>query len=379
MFSPLLSGFTHITPDTPLSKIDLNWTEVELPEGMRTKHVHRLHPYMGKFVPQMVEIFLRKFNPRKVCDPFCGSGTTLVESNALGIPSVGADISAFNCLLSRVKTQKYNITKLEVELKKTLYETRKRNDNPAINPKTDSAYLAQWFHPNALRELLIYREFLEGNRYADAMKVILSRAARSSRLTTHFDLDFPKKPQTTPYFCHKHRRECKPTSNALEFLSRYTHDTIKRIREFSTMRTSASVEVICGDSRKINFPKIGAIITSPPYLGLINYHEQHRYAYELLGLDSKDDLEIGAARKGKSKPAREKYFGDMTMVFENVRSAIDSGGVAVVVVHDKDNIYEEIAEDSGYHVDARIERIVDRRTGRRSKEFLEEVFIWRPD
>ncbi len=80
---------------------DLNWhlSFVEYKESERTKHVHRLHPYKGKFIPQLVEYFLdsrtdefkKQTYFRKgdlVLDPFCGSGTTLVQSNELGMHSV---------------------------------------------------------------------------------------------------------------------------------------------------------------------------------------------------------------------------------------------------------------------------------------------------
>src|SRR3989338_4111827 len=100
-----LTDFNSVTPTTQLDDLNLNWHERDLPETELTKHVHRLHPYMGKFVPQLVEIFLRKYQPRLVYDPFCGSGTTLVEANTLGIDSIGTDISVFNTLLSRVKTK----------------------------------------------------------------------------------------------------------------------------------------------------------------------------------------------------------------------------------------------------------------------------------
>jgi len=46
-----------VTPETPLDQLNLNWRERDLPEKERTKHVHRLHPYLGKFIPQLVEIF----------------------------------------------------------------------------------------------------------------------------------------------------------------------------------------------------------------------------------------------------------------------------------------------------------------------------------
>ena len=78
---------SSVTHDTPLSALNLNWRERDLPESERTKHVHRLHPYLGKFIPQLVEIFLRKyFKPgQTILDPFGGSGTTLVQANELGI------------------------------------------------------------------------------------------------------------------------------------------------------------------------------------------------------------------------------------------------------------------------------------------------------
>ena len=82
------TDFASIGPETRLEELNLNWRERDLPEILRTKHVHRLHPYMGKFIPQLVEIFLRKYRPSLVYDPFCGSGTTLVEANTLRIYSI---------------------------------------------------------------------------------------------------------------------------------------------------------------------------------------------------------------------------------------------------------------------------------------------------
>jgi len=52
-------------------------TFIGVREFERTKHVHRLHPYLGKFIPQLVEVFLRKYFKRGdiILDPFSGSGT----------------------------------------------------------------------------------------------------------------------------------------------------------------------------------------------------------------------------------------------------------------------------------------------------------------
>lgn len=375
--------FASITPKTDVKKLNLDWRERDLPERVRTKHVHRLHPYLGKYIPQLVEIFLRKFQPTTVCDPFGGSGTTLVEAKTLGINAVGCDISAFNCLLAKVKTDTYDVEKLDRESKDIIKRLDERigtglfskND---FDETTASEFLRKWFHADALRALLCYRSLIPKYEYKTVFKVILSRAARSARLTTHFDLDFPKKPQTAPYFCYKHARTCKPTDNALQFLYRYTENTVERIREFSTLAKKSKVQIFNADSRTLKFPRFDMIMTSPPYVGLIDYHEQHRYAYELLGLPIKATEEIGAASNGSSANAQRRYVEDMIKVFTNLRKYIDKKGVAVVVVNDKHGIYGPIAAQSGFAYVDKVTRHVNRRTGRRSTDFFEDVLIWKP-
>lgn len=101
---------------------DINWSLAfhKVKEKETTKHVHRLHPYKGKFIPQLVEYFLDQhtdgfkkevfFQPGDiVLDPFCGSGTTLVQANELGIHSIGIDVSVFNCLMTKTKLAEYNL------------------------------------------------------------------------------------------------------------------------------------------------------------------------------------------------------------------------------------------------------------------------------
>src|SRR5262249_36776076 len=148
-------------------------------------------------------------------------------------------------------------------------------------------YVGRWFAPQAAAELLAWRDLAGEYEHADVMRVVLARAARSARLTTHFDLDFPRAPQCEPYWCHKHRRECRPIDRAEHFLRRYALDTLVRIKQFARVRArGCEAAVLHGDSRELEWGgPFDAVVTSPPYPGLIDYHEQHRYAYELLGLD----------------------------------------------------------------------------------------------
>src|SRR6059036_1452040 len=107
---------------------DLSWSEQQLPERDRTKHVHRLHPYLGKYIPQLVEELFRRHVPRggRVLDPFAGSGTTLVQALESGLDATGVDIAAFNCLLMRVKTRQYNLFTLEHDVRDALVRFERR-------------------------------------------------------------------------------------------------------------------------------------------------------------------------------------------------------------------------------------------------------------
>jgi hypothetical protein len=359
--------------------LELSWSENELPQVERTKHVHSLHPYLGKFIPQLVEVFLRRHfvSGSVIYDPFVGSGTTLVEANAFGAHAIGCDISAFNCLLTTVKTAKYPLGELELTLKGAVEEAR-RNSHRASGK--DTQWLADWFAPTALQELLAYRAAVVhlSDPYRAVGQVILSRAARSSRRTTHFDLDFPRRPTTEPYYCFKHKRTCRPVDTAMKFLNRYTTDTIRRIRAFAHFRTDARVHVIHDDARKVVLPeRPTGIITSPPYPGLIDYHEQHRYAYELLDLTDRRSDEIGAAAAGRKKQAVAGYVESMSEVFSNARQQMEPGSWVLIVVNDSRDLYPSILAQASLGLEDRITRHVNRRTGRRAGEFFEDVLICR--
>src|SRR5262249_60027900 len=102
-----------------------------------------------------------------------------------------------------------------------------------------------------------------------------------------------------------HRRTCRRVGSSLGCLSRYTLDTLARVEEFAGIRdTEREAAVLHGDAREIELggPYDG-ILTSPPYPGLIDYHEQHRYAYELLGLDDRRWRESRAAPARASRAA----------------------------------------------------------------------------
>jgi hypothetical protein len=356
--------------------LDLSWSERDLPERERTKHVHRLHPYLGKFIPQLVEALLERHLPGggRVLDPFAGSGTTLVQALESGYDACGADVAPFNCLLMRVKTREYNPFVLESELRDALARLDRFELVRPSGPR--SRFVRDWYAPKAAAELLFFRGLIEDYEHADVLRVVLARAARSARRTTHFDLDFPRTPQRTRYWCHKHRRECRPVGDARRFLRRYALDTLARVKEYARVRARGRAAVVLhGDARELDFDRgFDGVVTSPPYPGLIDYHEQHRYAYELLGLQECRELELG---KGSSRAALRSYVEGIAAVFANVRRVLRPGAPVVVVINDRRELYPEILELAGLQLEERYRRHVNRRTGRRAGEFFEDVLVAR--
>jgi hypothetical protein len=119
------------------------------------------------------------------------------------------------------------------------------------------------------------------------------------------------------------------------------------------------------------------VVTSPPYPGLIDYHEQHRYAYELLGLDDARELELGAAEAGTSRAAINAYTEGIARALANAAAALVPDAPLAIVVNDRRNLYPAILDRAGLRIDERLRRHVNRRTGRRAGEYFEDVLVVR--
>jgi hypothetical protein len=359
------------------------WREEELTQKERTWGVHGLHPFLGKYPPQLPAKLIERWSTANdvVLDPFVGSGTTGVEALRLGRRFVGVDVAPFNALLSRVKTGWYDLPALRVEVDDFVSRVF-RDDEQYEVPE----FFAKWYSPDAARELMACRRVLSDSsrlwRFKSVLQVIVSRTARSARRAPHYQLDFPTEPVTGPYWCYKHDRECVPTANAVSFLSRYAKDTVKRITEYDTVRGDRHAYIVCGDIRKpFLLPSQEAmhlVVTSPSYLGAIDYHEQHCYSYELFpdDLPRLDELEIGPAFRGRSKKAQVAYVEDMVLALKNAAATLFSGGHLCLVINDSYNLYDTIRERVGMVEVERSHRMVDRRTGLRSKTYSESILVW---
>ncbi|MDQ3133095.1 MAG: site-specific DNA-methyltransferase, partial [Acidobacteriota bacterium] len=84
------------------------------------------------------------------------------------------------------------------------------------------------------------------------------------------------------------------------------------------------------------------IFSSPPYVGLIDYHEQHAYAYDLFGFERRDWEEIGALAKKQSKQAQADYAQGIANVLNNCRRFLAEDFDVFLVANDKYNLYPHL-------------------------------------
>ena len=447
---------------------DLNWALSfdHLREIDTTKHVHRLHPYKGKFIPQLVQYFIdgHTDNFKKkayfkvgdiILDPFSGSGTTLVQAHEMGMHSIGIDVCQFNCMITEVKLLNYDLAKLESEIKKikqaiTNYETGNKiltfeNELLAqmadfnnqyfpspqfkynvqqgkikenkyavekereflkiynelvkkykieLNNFSAKNFLDRWYIKNIRKEINFAFEQIKQIKDIKNKKilaVILSRTIRSCRETTHSDLATLKQPQITTYYCWKHKKICKPLFSIKLWFDRYAVDTLYRLKFFSQLKTNTHYAIIPADSRTIDIfkevgkrnkkfadilsrQKIRGIFTSPPYVGQIDYHEQHAYAYDLFGFERNDKLEIGPLFKGQGMEARKSYVKGISDVLINSKKYLADNFDIFLVANDKYNLYPEIAGQSGMKIVNQFKRPVLNRTERDKSPYSEIIF-----
>jgi len=171
----------------------------------------------------------------------------------------------------------------------------------------------------------------------------------------------------------------------------YSSDTVKRLAEYAKLRKDKMQYCLTGDSRTIDIidelskvnpefadilakNKARGIFTSPPYVGLIDYHEQHAYAYDLFGFKRNDELEIGPLYKGQGLEARKSYIEGISTVLNNFKKYLVKDYDIFIVANDKYNLYPIIADLSGMKIVNQYKRPVLNRTEKDKNAYSESIF-----
>ena len=120
--------------------------------------------------------------------------------------------------------------------------------------------------------------------------------------------------------------------------------------------------------------KVKGIFCSPPYVGLIDYHEQHAYAYELYEMERRDEYEIGSMQKGHTKVAQQKYVDDISAVLLNCKKYFTEDYEVFIVANDKFGLYAKIADNAGMEIVEQFKRPVLNRTEKDKNAYSEIIF-----
>jgi hypothetical protein len=275
-----------------------------------------------------------------------------------------------------------------------VYENLVKEYTIQLRQKQSETFLDKWYSQHIRNEIDFVFERIKEIKNISTKKIIsiiLSRTIRSCRATMHADLATLLEPVTIAYYCSKHGKICKPLFSIMKWWKTYTKDTISRLLQFEKLRTNTFQLCLTGDSRNIEIfeqvkkknaefgklierQKIKGIFSSPPYVGLIDYHEQHAYAYDLFGFERKDELEIGPLFKGQKKDAQLNYIQGISDVLNNCKWFLADDYNVFLVANDKYNIYPIIAENAGMRIVNQFKRPVLNRTEKDKAAYSESIF-----
>jgi len=286
-----------------------NYNEIDDIKSNKREHsylTHSLHAYTGKYYPQLVNSLFNwcGLSPGdKVLDPFCGSGTTLVEATIRGIHSVGVDMNPLACVMADVKSnlliadsnEIHEALKLFLKRIKDLDESNKPDVNYCnVFDEVTLKYLKSWFPEKTLFNIAFIASQISQVKLSIArnlLKLILSDKLR--------DISFQD-----PTSLRVLRRKDKPCN--LHFYSYFCQVIEKRL---SALRTFDCVHnyfshpyqgsvVHHGDIRNLkemlsrrngSTDSFDAAITSPPYATALPYIDTDRLSLLVLGLMKKHE------------------------------------------------------------------------------------------
>ena len=264
---------------------------LSIPEGIHTiPCTHGLHRFPGKFIPNIPRYILRSILPnvegRIIFDPFCGSGTVLVEAALEGIPFIGMDVDPLSVLISTAKLQPLSEIELRI-LERFWKHHNYRQEHPESIPTVPN--LSHWFRSNAVAELSSIKA--RCSELPPRLKLfslivfssIIRRVSKADDQTqkTYVSHTLPKNPPV-------------PSILFPIFLNR----AIQGMREYATLLPrDPSGDVFHGDARvDISKFQFHDIVTSPPYIDSIDYiyNQMLEYFWLLpeLGMNSHTDISL---------------------------------------------------------------------------------------
>ncbi len=253
---------------------------------------HSFHEYKGRFYPQLAKALMNYAGLKKgdvLLDPFCGSGTTLVESLLFGVDAIGIDINPLAYILTKTKIKSLILKDKDFIFIQRTFDNIQNNYEwkdikfENYNNTLDIEYLKKWFPENNLKKIIFIQNIIHQLPYETSQlfsKVILSNLLRE------FSFQEPKQLRVR-------RRTDIPAQNLIETFQEnllFQIESLKKFQSLNIFNLDSKIEVYLSDIRKlmkdINIKEnsIDAVITSPPYGTALPYIDTDRLSLFAFGL-----------------------------------------------------------------------------------------------
>ena len=302
--------------------IDNRWT---FREADTKEFTHSYHAYPAMMIPQVARTLLNEYSPKGkvelLFDPYCGSGTSLVEASIAGINSIGTDLNPLARFMSIVKTTHYDIQTItsqcaELELHFANYhkELVKNKDFSRI-----SNYLF-WYSEDVLLKLSYIEELIQDyTANNDFFRLILAEIVRECSYTRNGEFKRFRMSEDKI-------KTYNPDPFAL-FLKKYKRN-LQGLNAFNSVNKVSNVKV-CDFNTSIGVPcevikkgDVDIVITSPPYgdsRTTVAYGQFSRWANEWFGFSNAKNLDNELMGGGKCK---EMLFSsnELSEVLDSIKS-----------------------------------------------------------
>lgn len=320
-----------------LAKLLERALDVRVSEERVLADLHGFHSYPARMHPDTAHTLIEGLSRRgeHILDPFCGSGTILVEAQRLERFPIGSDLNPLAVELASLKTARLGsvfMRSLEAAADDVAEHARERQlaklgPTMAYGPED-----RELFASHILLELDGLRSGIEELRdpgMARALRLVLSAMLTKVSLKTGDSTQ-----RTAP------KRLAR--GYAIRFFKQKAHDLAVRALEAreKTPRGAHKAEIEVADARDLRYAEarsVSLVVTSPPYPGVYDYYDHHELRLRWLRLDGRalSRNEIGARRAARRGPASVgEWERDFTRCLEECRRVLRRDGKAVFLVAD---------------------------------------------
>jgi len=306
--------------------IDESW---DFRKSNTKEYTHCFHPYPAMMIPQVARRIIENYGNKSevLFDPYCGTGTSLVEANLRGINAIGTDINPLARLIASTKTTKIDIQVLDLFLQDFMnyffsisFQIEKIKSVIIPQIKTIDFWFSKTVQQN-LGVLLGYIETIQNTSVKNFFKVAFSETVRESSFVKQGEFKLVRKknfneivdPDVFGIMIAKLSRN---KQGLIEFERTCKNGSRSSVYDFNTVNPIPN-QIIPNES-------VDLVVTSPPYgdsRTTVAYGQYSRLANEWLGnkaANQIDNISMGGGKKRHFHTFRSDVLNDVILTIQKL-------------------------------------------------------------